>query len=587
MSKLEPFYLSSVLLYITHRSVLTTFQAVNKKCNDAIQMLRINPPLFFFRLPFIFNFFPNLSTLRGNLIEFQNSISKEQLTQISWIESTVIIPFNLINTSLYNKITEIRLSPVCALECYKLMNLRRLFIFCEAENTLLLTKLPQHSVLKRIGIYHESPLTEFESNNFIQNAKRLLNVEFVLNTKSNCKHLVFLKNVTTINNFEPTINTDRQCESPVTKVDLHLDVLDEYSAKYFISPGVIRMTVDITRNCLDYLNISSFVLKELKISVKTGRHWCLCLPSSLVVLTIKGGTFWLTNLKRLDRLKDVDLDTELTPPKAQKGVKSVCLPLSVENCCIKSIFGNSKFGNVDQNLVLRKCNVTGCVDFLDCSKCSLLTHLTVYTTAQQFTLTVPKLIKNVSVISKNGRIVMKNSRILNTMSVLHVEGNFEFLDLTNLYSVESLVLISSAKATQIKFPKYPKNLVECYFHRPLDAVVESLINSRSLSLKGNFNVKKLWISMSSSESPVIEIPHLKEIVLFYTLFECIGYDSINNRCKFMSTEDKCCFTIPITLNITQHTLIKISVVSKTKWFTISNPTSPVVKHTTHLRNNRN
>ncbi|ELP86543.1 hypothetical protein EIN_160970 [Entamoeba invadens IP1] len=107
-TRLEMVYLTNVLLYIQQETTLRYFRQVNKKAQDAIRCLKINPRSIYYSYDFLFNFFPHLNTLTGNLETLQHSLTKIQLDQITWIDcsNTLTLP-EAYSLNILNKIITI------------------------------------------------------------------------------------------------------------------------------------------------------------------------------------------------------------------------------------------------------------------------------------------------------------------------------------------------------------------------------------------------------------------------------------------------------------------------------------------------
>ncbi|ELP89898.1 hypothetical protein EIN_472760 [Entamoeba invadens IP1] len=91
---LEMVYLTNILLYIQQETTLRYFRRINKKAQDAIRCLKVNPRSIYYSYDFLFNFFPHLNTLTGNLETIQRSLTKSQLNQITWLDcsDTLTLP---------------------------------------------------------------------------------------------------------------------------------------------------------------------------------------------------------------------------------------------------------------------------------------------------------------------------------------------------------------------------------------------------------------------------------------------------------------------------------------------------------------
>ena len=89
--KLEPFYLSKVVNYISSTSAFENFRKVSKNCEEAVKMLHTNPQLIFRYIPYLLETFPNINTLYGNINEISDELTEEQSKQIEFIDSSRFI----------------------------------------------------------------------------------------------------------------------------------------------------------------------------------------------------------------------------------------------------------------------------------------------------------------------------------------------------------------------------------------------------------------------------------------------------------------------------------------------------------------
>ncbi|EDR27416.1 hypothetical protein EDI_091670 [Entamoeba dispar SAW760] len=91
MTKLEPFYLSSVLLYVKGMTTVRRLKEVSKNTAMAFEMLHINPQNISSGINWLFKTFPNINTIQGPCDYVLREIKKECLYKISWIDSSLSI----------------------------------------------------------------------------------------------------------------------------------------------------------------------------------------------------------------------------------------------------------------------------------------------------------------------------------------------------------------------------------------------------------------------------------------------------------------------------------------------------------------
>ena len=86
--KLEPFYLSTIITYISSTTAFQNFRKVSKNCTEAVKMLHTNPQLIFGYTPYVLRVFPNINTLYGDINVISNELTEEQSKQIEFIDSS-------------------------------------------------------------------------------------------------------------------------------------------------------------------------------------------------------------------------------------------------------------------------------------------------------------------------------------------------------------------------------------------------------------------------------------------------------------------------------------------------------------------
>ncbi|KAL7717676.1 Uncharacterized protein QTN25_005068 [Entamoeba marina] len=101
---LEPFYLAICVLYFKSQTTFRNFRLVSSNCLEGIRCIRINPELEFPDYNFYFQFFPRINTLRGDIIQIQKILKKNQLQQITFIEATKLICLSEVDDILLRKI---------------------------------------------------------------------------------------------------------------------------------------------------------------------------------------------------------------------------------------------------------------------------------------------------------------------------------------------------------------------------------------------------------------------------------------------------------------------------------------------------
>ncbi|EMS12518.1 hypothetical protein KM1_097990 [Entamoeba histolytica HM-3:IMSS] len=86
--KLEPVYLTTVLLYCNSEAVLLNYRKVSSNCRESIKMVKKTPLLQHLRLNFLLDYFPNIETIESSIDEI-NKIPSKKLESISWYELTI------------------------------------------------------------------------------------------------------------------------------------------------------------------------------------------------------------------------------------------------------------------------------------------------------------------------------------------------------------------------------------------------------------------------------------------------------------------------------------------------------------------
>ena len=81
--KLEPFYLSTVITYISSTSTFQNFRKISKNCTEAIKMLHTNPQLIFRYTPYVLRVFPNINTLSGDINVISNEITENRWNRLN------------------------------------------------------------------------------------------------------------------------------------------------------------------------------------------------------------------------------------------------------------------------------------------------------------------------------------------------------------------------------------------------------------------------------------------------------------------------------------------------------------------------
>ncbi|ELP94511.1 hypothetical protein EIN_209300 [Entamoeba invadens IP1] len=103
----------NILFYIVDETTLITFRLINKKCQDSIFCLKVNPRTTNLNINFLFVFFPRLNTLTGNLNLICNSLTLKQLNQISWFDTSNMLTDPTLFDQIYlDKIITIKVDTV-------------------------------------------------------------------------------------------------------------------------------------------------------------------------------------------------------------------------------------------------------------------------------------------------------------------------------------------------------------------------------------------------------------------------------------------------------------------------------------------
>ncbi|ELP89843.1 hypothetical protein EIN_199820 [Entamoeba invadens IP1] len=85
-TRLEMVYQVNVVLYIEKETTLRNYRLINKRALEAIRCLKVNPRSIYLGYNFLFNFFPHLNTLTGNMNTIIHSLTQKQMNQITWFD---------------------------------------------------------------------------------------------------------------------------------------------------------------------------------------------------------------------------------------------------------------------------------------------------------------------------------------------------------------------------------------------------------------------------------------------------------------------------------------------------------------------
>ena len=126
---LEKVYLAQVVMYIPSTIAFQRFQKINEKCRDAVKFLHVNPPNICAYHPFLKNNFPHLNTLCLDALSVQQTVSSEDLEEISWIDSSrQECEIGVLNQNVSDKVNSLRISQRNIVNLTKFRNLRQLIV---------------------------------------------------------------------------------------------------------------------------------------------------------------------------------------------------------------------------------------------------------------------------------------------------------------------------------------------------------------------------------------------------------------------------------------------------------------------------
>ncbi|ELP85712.1 hypothetical protein EIN_265810 [Entamoeba invadens IP1] len=81
---LEIIYQANVVLYIEKETTLRNYRFINKRALEEIRCLKVNSHSIYLKYNLLFNFFPLLNTLTGNLNTMVHTLTHKQMNQITW-----------------------------------------------------------------------------------------------------------------------------------------------------------------------------------------------------------------------------------------------------------------------------------------------------------------------------------------------------------------------------------------------------------------------------------------------------------------------------------------------------------------------
>ncbi|ELP92021.1 hypothetical protein EIN_290900 [Entamoeba invadens IP1] len=295
--KLEPFFLSTVALYIKGTTQFMVFRKVSKNVEEALKMLHINPYGVVSYLPFLLISLPNINTLYLNALNVQNELNKQQLQQITWIDSSASICHLLnINKEISFKVTSLRLSAKVSLCQYlnNFPNLRKLIIEnAEYLNTIKVWYFKSLKVLKTLVLYVDSFYSYTNDiEEMLDELEKLLKENKYLTITIVSKSTKCLNRVSDINfyNFPELFEPHDRVLNVKKQVIINNDKMNPTNINEIVQNKEFTYVRDLEVSCQSFdgenFDVSKMSLKTLKINIKSTKLLYVSIPSMLEKITV-------------------------------------------------------------------------------------------------------------------------------------------------------------------------------------------------------------------------------------------------------------------------------------------------------------
>ncbi|KAL7717285.1 Leucine-rich repeat containing protein [Entamoeba marina] len=568
MSHLQPVYLANIILFIQRRSTLETFEKVSKTCQNHL---------------FCFSFFPNISTIIADGHDLQ-SLSPLQINKIYWLDlSKTIVHLPTIPTVLYSKIINVRIDIEDIPELFYFINLQKVVIHSN-NNYLNLSSFPTHSKIKRVvfRVNSLSPNDLFTLHHFSLQFP-LINI-FVLSITKPNHDIPYTQNLKVIFG-EKEVNEVQNQSSQLTEYFNQMNLETFHSS---FNSSLIRITIRIHQNCMNVMDFTSFEHCEyLSITLDTSIAFEIYLPNALKTLVAiqKQNQIFFPNLCN-NNITSLELFgkfyfTSKSPFNNSSKCCKVLLPTTLIKCKLTSdnFLSFCNFGQLND---LKQLEVIAKVSSMDISQNVGLTYISIKTTSLTFTITPPTKMEHLSLYGNQLKIEK-----MNTLNVNHLvmNGKINMVNLSGCTNLSILNIHSNSPTTTIIFPKYSNEVLKEYFETSKKQTHSAFLKASTISLQGNFLLEKLQLVLESYDEPVINIPLLKEIIIYCSNAKVVGLEQSLQKIHYVQSFNQ--FdptTTKLTRNITDSSNKKIKVITKNNILFISKCSS--IKKTTPIRKER-
>ncbi|ELP91488.1 hypothetical protein EIN_144580 [Entamoeba invadens IP1] len=297
-TKLEPFFLSIISLYIKGTTNFLVFRKVSKNVEEALKMLRINPYKVVSYLPFLLNSLPNINTLYITVLDAQSELSESQLSQINWIDSSSkTCDISKITRNYAQKVISLRFSasecPCWYLEDF--IYLQKLIIEnAEDLSVFKISIFKSLKFLKLLVLYSNDPQDKYLQSGFILNA-----LECVMKMNQNLTINLCVSNKKTVEMVTKVNLYYHKFSNKAINCDIKKD-FDKFEINYLRGNKYIvtEMVESLDKNLIRYLKVSfdtyesvemdfsSLFIVSLKLSVKNTKQLFVRIPNTLSDITI-------------------------------------------------------------------------------------------------------------------------------------------------------------------------------------------------------------------------------------------------------------------------------------------------------------
>ncbi|BFU24915.1 hypothetical protein EHI8A_050340 [Entamoeba histolytica HM-1:IMSS-B] len=259
--KLEPVYLTTVLLYCNSEAVLLNYRKVSSNCRESIKMVKKTPLLQHLRLNFLLDYFPNIETIESSIDEI-NKIPSKKLESISWYELT-IKPEDYINKSIRQKVKKIKLHSCSDDYIKELCNVEQVIIEVLNPHIRLinipLKNLKQVIIKRKFNSYDEQEKKMFYKS-IIQNVLSLhklnRNIKIVLVDFENPISLTNKENIQLFQ-FSEIECFKKDLEIIQEERILETQILTQQSLDNFLLLGLTNLSISVIQNNIQIINISN------------------------------------------------------------------------------------------------------------------------------------------------------------------------------------------------------------------------------------------------------------------------------------------------------------------------------------------